>query len=591
VINEEEGKKLATRWMEEIKAGLDYRKKYSTRSLWDSYRQYYRGQWAEGITPVNKIFSYGRMLIPKVYFRAPRVTVTASKPDMVWHAKVVEALDNLLIKEVCLKYTLKMSSLDSYLCGVGPIKLGYDSEFGYLPEQAIDAGGETVTQFSTKEDNERIEYSSSVKPGTPWAVRVRPEDVIVPWGSSDMHSLPWIGHYILRPLDDIKSDQKYKNTKDLQGTRSPSIENEVRAKESYRPRSEQNKGIVYGELWEVRDVKTRQIMTFCENQLILSANDVLQTDEGMPWEFIAFNQDPEFFWAIPDAHIIAPQQLELNLSATQEARHRSIALLKFLYLEGKVTKEELEKFLSGEVGVAVGIKSDSDNIGAVVVPLQPHIPPDFGASQARQIQAMREELGFSQNQEGAFSPYHGKTASESMIVAEAFEQRVDERRDIVADVLVNIVRKWNKMLFNFWSSEKVIQIVSPEGEPFWITYTGDQLKGDYTLSVDADSGVPLSRALRYQMGKELMQMFGGDQLIDQMQLRKIVLDNYDVVDPRVPQLLQPGFAGMPQIESALRQPGPGASGPGKGSAGGRQGSTPEKPMEFEQMKKQFEQRR
>lgn len=571
-------------WMAQIKAGIEYRKKYSTRAKWDIYRKYYRGQWAPGLVPINKIFSYGRMLMPRVYFRAPRITVTPSRPDLIYHAKVVEALDNLLIKEVMLKQTLKMAILDSYLCGIGPIKLGYDSEFGYIPEQDATGSGETATQISRTEVNEKIEYSQMIKPGMPWALRVRPEDVIVPWGATDVSSLPWIVHYILRPLDDIKQDQKYRNTEKLQGTRSPSVDKDVRAREAFRPRSEKDKAITYGELWEIRDFKTRQIITVCEDEILMSVPDELQTSEGIPWEFITFNPDPEYFWAIPDAHIIAPQQEELNEASTQTSHHRRIALLKFLYKAGAIDKVELEKFLSGAVGIAIGVK-DVENLAAAVVTLQPHIPPDLYKDMQNQIQAMREELGFSQNQEGAFSPYHGKTATETMTVAEGFEQRVDERRDIVADVLVSIIRKWNWFLFKFWTEERVVQAVTPEGEPAWVQYTGDELQGDYLLSIDADSGMPISRAVKMQMAGELMKSFGGDQLVDQITLRQIVLDNYSIIDPRVSKLLQPGFGGRSETVSTTRQPMPITGGGGKGSAGGRKGSSPQKPMEFEQFKR------
>lgn len=579
-------------WMSEIRYGIEYRKRYSTRNQWDIYRRYYRGDWAPGIIPINKVFSYGRTLMPRVYFRAPRVTVTPTRPDMIYHAKVVEAIDNLLIKEVMLKKTLKKAILDAYLCGVGFIKLGYDSEFGYIPEQSVTESGETVTQYSRKEKSEKIEYSQMVKPGMPWALRARPEDVIVPWGSEDEDSLPWICHYYLRPLKDIKEDQKYDSnkTKDLQGTRNPTLDQEKRSK-AFRPRSEQDKGVTFAELFEIRDFKTRQIMTFCENQLLLSDEDVLQTKEGIPWEFIIFNRDPEYFWSIPDAHIIAPLQEELNTTATQTARHRAIALLKFLYKKGTVTKDELEKCMSGLVGVAVGVEQEVDNLQNAISTLQPHIPPELYRDMAQQIQAMREVLGFSQNQEGAFSPYHGKTATESMIVSESSEERTDERRDIMADVLVNIIRKWNWFLFQFWSEAKVVQLVAPDGEPAWIQYTGDELEGDYILSIDAESGMPISRSLKYQMGQDLMKTFNGDQLIDQITLRQIHLDNYDIIDPRAPKLLQPTFAGRPELVSAERQPAPITGGGGKGSAGGRKGSSPSRPEEFAAFRQRMEGRK
>ena len=581
---------FASNWMEQIKAGIEYRKKYSCREDWDNYRKYYRGQWAESIVPINKTFSYGRTLIPKVYFRAPRVSVTATHPGLVPHAAVVEAIDNLLIKELFLKYTLKRSALDSYLCGVGPIKLGYDSEFGYLPEQAISESGETVTQVSTKEAGEKIEYRQNIKPGYPWAIRARPEDVIVPWGAEDQYNLPWVAHYILRPLDDVKQDQKYKNTEKLEGTRSPSTVDDLRTKSSFRPRTKQDKGVVYCELWEIRDVKTRQVIVICEDTLLLSSNDELQTGEGLPWEFLMFNPDPEYFWSIPDAHIIAPQQVEINEASTQTSQHRKITLLKFLYAKGALTKEAITTLLSGEVGPGVEINSES--LAAAVTVLQPHIPPDLYRDIQAQIQAMREGLGVSQNQEAAFSPYHGKTATESMIVAEAFESRVDERKDIMADVLVRIVRKWNQFLFRFWNKERVIQIVSPQEGPAWIEFTGDELQGDYMLSIDADSGMPISRALKQQMSIEMFKALNGDQLIDQLLLRRIALEQFSLIDPRIPHLLQPSPGGMAEALAEIRQPTPiyGGGGGGKGSGGGRTGSTPQRPEEFQKFKQRMTQK-
>ena len=588
---------FVTHWMEELNAGVEFRKKYSTYNNWPSYRQCYRGNWDEQVVPINKIFSFGRMLMPRIYFRAPRVTVTAIHPEFVVHAKVLESVDNMLIKTILLKEIIKAGSLDSYLCGVGPIKLGYDSEFGFNPEQALNDTGETISQFSTKEDNERIEYNSNIKPGLPWANRVRPDDIIVPWGSDDSHELPWIGHCILRPIDDIKQDQKYSNTSELKGTRYPEMLRD-RKGASFKPRRNENKGTVYGELIEVRDVKTKQVMVFSENKLLLSAPDELQTDEGLPWEFIVFNPDPEFFWAIPDAHILMPHQEEINECLTQDSQHRRLAMLKFLYKIGAFKPEELEKFLSGEIGMAAGVNADIENLAAAILPLQTHVPPDFWREITSHIGAMREELGASQNQEGSFSPYHGKTASESMIVAESFGQRVDERRDIVADVIVRIVRKWNQMIFKFWNDEKIIQMVGPEGALDWVQFTGDQLKGDYLLGVDVESSIPITRALKHDMSLELMKVFGGDELIDQQLLRQIALDNYEVVDPRVSQLLQPSFAGASQILSQMRQPSPalpgagGGSAPtagsGRGSGGGRTPTTPQRPQAFEAFKKKVE---
>lgn len=575
-------------WDAQIKSGLEYRKKYSSSRHWESWRKMYRGQYKEGIFPVNKLFSYGRMLVPKVYYQTPKVCVTATRPDLIWHAKIVEALDNMLIKELKLKKTLKRAINDAYICGIGPIKLGYDSEFGYIPGQAVSDDGSTITQAHRKH-GERVEYKDYIRPGMPWAARVMPEHVIVPWGAQDPDDLPWIAHYIARPLDDVKGDQKYRNTKDLNGTKIPN--KDMQKAGTPRTTKEHDKEVTYAELYEVRDFKSGKIFTICEDELLLIEDDVLQTFGTLPWEFLIFNEDPEFFWPIPDVVNLVPQQAELNDTRTQASMHRKIALVKFLYKEGAVSQTELDKFLSGVVGPAVGIKGD-DPLGASIMEMTPHIPPELYKEEVQILSAMQESLGFSPNQIGQFSPRHNTSAREAGIVEGGFEERIDERKDIMGDLLVNIVRKWNQYIFSFWSKEKVIKIVSPRGEPFWVEYTGDQLRGEYLLSVDPESGVPVNRVTKYQMAKEAFGMFNGDPMIDQMKLRQMMLGLFGTVDPEFeqllanPQLAMPGIGG-PQEAGMLRQPMPMLTGPGgqgaKTPPSGPTGSSPGNPVGLQKL--------
>ena len=172
------------------------------------------------------------------------------------------------------------------------------------------------------------------------------------------------------------------------------------------------------------------------------------------------------------------------------------------------------------------------------------------------LRDMREALGFGTNQLDEFRGGTPPTATESGIVEQSFDVRVDERKDIVADVLVNIIRKWNQFIFQFWDEERVVQIVSPQGTPFWIKYTGDQLKGEYFLSIDPESGMPLNRVVKYQMAKDLFNLLGGDQLIDQVLLRKLLLQHYESVEPLASQLIMSGPEINPQLVSQVRQPSP-----------------------------------
>jgi hypothetical protein len=574
-------------WKEEIRAGQQFMKKYSTSDRWKEFRQMYRGDWKETIVPVNRIFSYGRSLIPRVYFRSPRVCVTATRPELVPHALVVEAVDNWLIRETKLKKTLKMAALHSYISGVGPIKLGYDSEFGYLPDQSVDVDAATVSQEGRTEGR-RIEYHVNVKPGMPWALPMLPEDFIIPWGYQDLSSVPWVAHRVYRLLEDVKQDQKYKNTSKLQGTRTMD-----RTTSPRRTVFDRAKDVQFAELFEIRDLRYREIIVLCEDEVLLKDRDALQI-EGHNYECVAFNEDPEFFWAIPDTRILEPQQLELNDVRTQSQRHRRIALLKFLYQKGTITEVQLDKFLSGKVGVAVEVEAES--LLNAITTLQPHMPPELWQEALVIIGDMRESLGFSENQLGAFSRRQGTTATETMQVAQSTDIRVDERKDIMADVLVDVIRKWNQYIFSFWDTERVVKIVGPEGGEAWVSYTGDELRGEYSLTVDPESGFPITSEARRNLFDNLIKVYGGDALIDQIRLRQLHLSQYENVVPGLQSLVQPPLPITPEgAAAAARQPSPILGGgrgalPGTNQGGGQRGFTPQNPMPFEQFKKNFQSR-
>ena len=566
-------------WIEEVTAGEKYMKKFSTLDKWKDWRSRYRGDWGKEIVPVNRMFSYGRSIIPRVYFNSPRVSITATRPEFIGHAMVVEAVDNWLIQELNLKKTIKRAALQAYISGTAPIKIGFDSEFGFLPDQVIDTDSSTLTQVSQKEDR-HIEYNINVKPGLPWALSCMPEDVIVPWGYKDPDTLPWIAHRLLRPLDDVKQDQKYKNTKDLKGSRRASTEAVIKSPYNV------DKDIQYCELIEIRDARTRSIIVICEDTLLMKDEDALQI-VGLPWEFLTFNEDPEYFWGIPDCYIIEPQQMELNDVKTQQSQHRKISLLKFLYQKSAITETEMEKFLSGDVGPAVGI--DAENIATAIITLQPHMPSELWQEAQQILSDMRESVGFSENQVGGFSRQQNKTATETAEVAQGADNRIDEKRDIAQDILLNIVKKWNSIIFSLWDSKRVIEICGPRGATEWVEFSGTELAGEYRLKVDMDSGFPITSNVKRQLADGLFKTYNGDPMVDQMKLRQYHLDKYENVAPGVMGVLMNPNAMTPEqsnesLLAAARQPSPDGSGSqmGSGASPGSNNGGGQKPKTVEQ---------
>jgi hypothetical protein len=323
-------------------------------------------------------------------------------------------------------------------------------------------------------------------------------------------------------------------------------------------------------LKEIRDFKSGRLIVLCEEKVLLNIKDELQLD-GLPWEFLVFNEDPEHFWPLSDVKMFAPQQKEINEIRSHAQRQRKMALLKFFFLKGALKPEDLEKFLSGDMNdIGAGIEVNGDSIAQAVEAFTPSTNNDLLIRELLQTaNDMRDVIGFSQNQLGEFAPQHNKTATETNIVNQSANIRSDERRDVVIDVFSNIIRKWNQYIFKYWSTPRVVEIVGADGFQYWVQYTGEQLRGEYNLLVYPESGMPVTRELRQNVAKIMYDTFNQDPMIDQVGLRRMVLQQTDMIDPGWQQLLRPMPGMMPMGPGMAPMVGgiPGAPMPQPGQGG------------------------
>ena len=491
-------------WKEEIRNGIKYQQLFGRPDEWRRFRAYYRHQWKTGTTlPVNMIFSVIRSLIPQVYFRNPRVFITAAKPGMEMHARTVEAIDNNLIKELDLKRQMKRVIQDAAIQGTGVMWRGYDSEFGWDPNQ-LDAttGDSTLTMYNAR--GYRLEYNTYVNPGMPWAQRAELEGTILPWGCRDVRNAEWVAMRVLRPLKDVMDDPKYKNKKNLAALAKSNVGTTNDEFDKIMEHAE------LVELWQVRDMKTGQIivLTLDHDKFLREDEDELQID-GLPFHWFTFNDDPTYPWGIPDARIMEPQQLELNETRKQAMQHRRVALLKLLYKRGAMKPEEVEKLLDEDVKAAIAVDTvDGGSLESVVKHITSTIPQELNMWGEIIRGDIREVTGFGRNQTGQAEGGR-TTATEAKIVFGAHEIRLDERRDMAADFLEEIMRGVNQTVFKFWNTERVVQIVGPTGLPGWIRYTGEELKGEYNYRIDPNNGAAVSGETRKQDAAQLLQLWAG----------------------------------------------------------------------------------
>ncbi len=514
----------------------------------------YRGFWGKEVVPVNIIYAVGRSLIPQIYFRNPKVSITPKYPGFTPHAMVLERIDNYLTKETGLKYTLKSNALDAFLMGRGPTILGYDSEYGFNPSFTVDSKFKDsgLTSFSDKE--ERIEYKDNIHPGMPWAIRCNPEDFVVPWGCRNFDDARWFAFRKMRTLDDILEDPKMGNTAGLTGAFLTKTESSHDSGIVGKHTGEHDETGNWVELFEIHDKKTQRVYVICldHEKFLRDDIDFLQL-EGLPAEVLGFNEDPDHFWWTPDCRLIEVQQAELNDIRTMSKRHRRVGLLK-LIADKNIPDTELEKLMDGDPKVVARIDVGAQgDIRKVITALESHIPPDL-INQAREVREdVREVVGFSRNQMGSFEESSGRrTAHEAEIVRAASLIRIDERRDIMADHYENIVRGFNRIIFSNWSSERVIDIVGQDGARYWVRFTGEQIKGEFHYQINPEETTPQDTRTRRTEAENFMAMAAKIPGVDMKYALRQWARQFDWIDPS--QLLpQEGVGRNPEQAMTFEQ--------------------------------------
>lgn len=561
-IPERSSKPSYTWWETQINAGIDFRKKYAKQEMWEAWRAYYRGEWPPGTLPINYFFSILRALVPRVYFKNPSVSVTPAMPGMLAavFAQILERIDNKLLKAMNVKKHIKKMIQDAFLFGTAFGKLGFGAVYSPSPRSIITAAPISKTWGS-------VEYKAGVMANMPWFSRVHPGYIIVPDMTEDLDDARWVTHEVERPFQDIKDDPRFKTAmKDLKPTR----------RQHHQGGATIEKPLEMIRLWETRDTKFQKVYVFAADQkaTIYDEIDELQVNQGFPIFDLVFNNDDEVMWGVPDSIIIEPQQLEANETRTQMMMHRRLTVIKILYEEGVIDQRELDKMISETVAAGVRVKDISK-----VKPVQAgDIPRELFLNADMVSSDIREQVGFSRNQMGELQQKERTTATEASIVQMASEIRVDERQDIVADMLERVIHSMHHTILKFWQEDQVIDLVGPGGIPIWVEFSGKMLSGGaYEVNVDAESATPQTRQVREAKAIQAYSILKENPLVDPIKLTQYLLRElygvqYDDMLRGLPQgagqnfpMNVAQFGQLMQNANRLGLPMPGAGGQSQGA--------------------------
>ena len=505
-------------WLQQIRYGLAFRKEAAYEQKWPQWRNMYRGEWKSGIMPSNVFFKMVRTVVPRIYFRNPSISVVSRKPGMEGFllAKLLERTDNKLLVQMQVKKHMKRQVQDAFMFGTGIGKLGFGSQFHSSPE-----GVGTTEAPLYNRGQESVEYNFDVMPNMPWYARWPVNGYVVPAGTANREDARWECFITKRPLSDLKVDKRLKNISKIRPARSSLLRTEFSHGADKFP-------VEMADLYEVRDKKTGKVFIISPHleDVVLAQEDDeflrLGIEVGNP---MVFNDDDERFWGIPDSQILEPLQRNLNEVKTMEMYHRRLSIVRILAKRNAISPEEAEKLIGPDVVPIIWTEEDPDL--AIKVMQSADIPDALWRSEASLVNEVRETLGFSRNEFGEFQGgRESPTATEAQIVKAASEIRVDERRDMVADLLVSLTHDINTIIFKHWTEEQVVDVVGPGGVPIWVAFKPAMLKrGKYEISVDPDQSIPMTKELKEQKALLVYEQFKQNPLIDPVKLTAYLLHN------------------------------------------------------------------
>lgn len=504
-------------WIGEIRRGMSFRKRFAHETMWPVWRAYYRGDFREGILPLNLFFKMIRTMVPRVYFRNPSISIQPAKPGFEYMvlAQLLERIDNKLITRMGVKRQMKRMIQDAFLFGTGIGKRGFGALYTPSPD---------ILDTSDPGDKKgyRTEYHNLVSENTPWWLRTHPGHFIVPAGAADWESARWCCHVVKRDIEDVKADPRLKNTAAIQPTRPTPMQINRRASAGEQADDEQI------ELWEIRDKKTGLVFVIAPyvngEKALMTTDDEMQVDGKLPYDILQFNEDDEVFWGVPDAKILDPQQREANELRTLVMKHRRLSLLKILIEKGAMVADSESSLLDEDEVLGI-VRLLDGGLQKIKIEAVGDIPAGLIKGDAMLQQDVQEMMGFGSNQFGEYAPGSAdRSATEANIVQMATQIRTDERRDTVADLLVDIVTGVNHVVFSRWTEEQIIDIAGPAGVKIWISFQPEILKrGNYETSIDPDSSIPHTKQYREQRAMGLYKELKLNPLIHPLKLTQYLL--------------------------------------------------------------------
>ena len=571
-----------------IETSRKWRKEDGYDATWKRMNDMYRGKQfdlnkSEDRIMVNIAFSTMNVISPSISVNYPKITVNANNPNQAAQAIIAEAVVNYWWKHNDIRLEFRRAVKDMLAFGHGWIKVGYR----FVEEEAVAEGD---TEVSDPQEGGESTANTVILEDAPFAERVSVNDVFVDPDATSMRDIRWIAQRIRRPINDVKADKRYSKAarNDVTMVAVSRYADDPTRKKVY------DKSQSYAEVWEFYDIAANTMSIFSDGgENFLVKPMAMPYAFGQPFVMLRNYDIPDHFYPIGDLETVEPLQNELNETRSQMMNHRKKFSRKYLYRESAFDNLGKSALESDDDNVMVPVNGDEALSGVVSAFPAVINPPEFYNQSQMIINDFDRISGVSEFQRGSQTEIR-RTATESSLIQDAANARTADKLAVVEQGISEVAKRLVMLSQQFMIWTQVARVMGKDGEPLWVQYDRDYLKGDFDFEVVGGSTQPQNESFRRQMALQIvdaMTPFAGAGIVDMTKLASFVLQQgFGIKNPSefMAQAQPMAPEGVPPVPAGqVPPPGPAGQPPEEGGLppeivamlqAQQQGQAPEQPQ-------------
>lgn len=490
-------KKLLTQWQDRINVSKKWRDSVSEDQGWERFIDEYKGTYDVvlgniQVPPINEVYAYTQASVANLFARNPYLAVNPMTTGSIVGSYILEAALNYYWRVLKLKEELELEIMDTIHVGHAWNKVG------------------TNVKTSGSGDQLKLESENLFSNRVSW------RDMVFNVGSRRPPTdCLWIAQRIYRPTEDVKKEYGARAAK-LEGSPHPNVD------EKYRKNILYKEDINFSALWEIHDYRDRKIYLMSDE----TASDFLEDPKPWPdyvkeypFQLLSFNEIPDEPYPMSDIKPWEPQILEKIKIFTQMLNHMKRWNRVAAVQKGKMTSQEKDKWEKGMDGTMVDVLGDPN--GMMKLFDFGSLPPDIYLVLDRLDGVIRRMNGQPEWEQGGATRTGTRTLGELDKIQGGANARTARKQDRIETHCENIGRHLIAHMKANFDLPQMVRITGREpveiikafatngkfdASSQTIQFDKNDIKGEYDVSVQAGSTLPLDKLAREQQLKEILGM-------------------------------------------------------------------------------------